>query len=339
MKKFFATVAMTLSLMCANAVVIPVYEGYVFGNEDVTNAELKRFPSIYDAVLKVKDGDQITIKVTSVASEDVCADGPSLSIKNKWKDVQVYNDIEVGSEFTFDIKEYKNSTGKKVLLNAESFHKVDNAVAISGRGITADIFIDVADAEAPATYTNDAEGETTVYYNPNGLKVDWNSFVMFDECHFKDLAVGGQLEFDLKDIDNTDPKKPAQVALQDHNDWKTFLSNDEKTLTNPIKVLVPIVDDKMVWTVGEDETQLAALNFVNGASEGFNLKGQNCKLTRIAIRSKAAVEAGISGIMAESKKADTKVYNLCGQMVSENGSLEELPQGVYIKNGKAVIKK
>ena len=181
------------------------------------------------------------------------------------------------------------------------------------------------------------EGEKTVYYNPEGLDVDWGMHCMFDEYYFKGLEVGGQLELDFKDVDNSNPEKPAQVVLQDHNKWKTFLSNDANALTNPVKVLMPIENNKMVWTVGEDQDD--ALYYMNGDQEGPNLKGQNCKLTRIVVRSKAAVAAGINSIKAENKIVDGRVFNLNGQMVSKNGNVEQLPQGVYIHNGKALIKK
>ena len=78
---------------------------------------------------------------------------------------------------------------------------------------------------------------------------------------------------------------------------------------------------------------------MNGDQEGPNLKGQNCKLTRIVVRSKAAVAAGINSIKAENKIVDGRVFNLNGQMVSKNGNVEQLPQGVYIHNGKVYIKK
>lgn len=337
MKKFFATVAMALTLMSANAAIISVAKGYVFGNEDATNAELKRFPTIYDALMQVKEGDKITFKVTAVASEEDCVEGPYLAVKDKWKDVKVFDAEEIveGAEFTFVIQEYKKGT--KTIMKPADFNKADNAVAVSARGVTVDIYMDIADAEAPAAYTGDKEGEKTVYYNPEGLDVDWGMHCMFDEYYFKGLEVGGQLELDFKDVDNSNPEKPAQVVLQDHNDWKTFLSNDANALTNSVKVLVPIENNKMVWTVGEDQDD--ALYYMNGDQEGPNLKGQNCKLTRIVVRSKAAVAAGINSIKAENKIVDGRVFNLNGQMVSKNGNVEQLPQGVYIHNGKALIKK
>ena len=109
MKKFFATVAMALTLMSANAAIISVAKGYVFGNEDATNAELKRFPTIYDALMQVKEGDKITFKVTAVASEEDCVEGPYLAVKDNWKEVKAFDAEEIveGAEFTFVIQEYK----------------------------------------------------------------------------------------------------------------------------------------------------------------------------------------------------------------------------------------
>ena len=48
----------------------------------------------------------------------------------------------------------------------------------------------------------------------------------------------------------------------------------------------------------------------------------------------------IEGIEAEiGVAADGKVYNLNGQAVNNNGSLDGLPKGIYIVNGKKYVVK
>lgn len=70
---------------------------------------MKRFPTIYDALMQVKEGDKITFKVTAVASEEDCVDGPYLAVKDNWKEVKAFDAEEIveGAEFTFVIQEYK----------------------------------------------------------------------------------------------------------------------------------------------------------------------------------------------------------------------------------------
>lgn len=45
---------------------------------------------------------------------------------------------------------------------------------------------------------------------------------------------------------------------------------------------------------------------------------------------------GIDGIMIDPQSGNEKVYNMSGQYVGN--SLDELPQGIYIVNGKKVVK-
>ncbi len=341
MKKFFVSVAMmALSAISINAAVVKVVSDYRFGNEDATNAEFKRFPGIYDALMKVKEGDKIVFTIKSVASEDDCVDGAYLAIKDNWKEIVAYEAEELteGAQIEFEIKEYQNSKGKTI-MSPSDFNKSENAVAISGRGIIADISIDIADATEPATY-NDMDGETTVYYNPEGLPLTWSLFCMFDQCHFKNLEMGGQLVIELKDVDNSNPDAPAQVAIQDHTNWATFISNDENALTTNPKILVPIIDNTMTWTV-DDETALYNLQgdiveFYD-FDQGCELKGQSCSVTRISIRSKALAD-GIGSIESiNGIKADDNIYNIQGQMVGS--SLDRLQKGIYIHNGKTILRK
>ena len=52
---------------------------------------------------------------------------------------------------------------------------------------------------------------------------------------------------------------------------------------------------------------------------------------------------GISHVVIDTSKADPSavapVYNLNGQLVSRDGSIEGLGKGIYIKNGKKFIVK
>jgi len=51
------------------------------------------------------------------------------------------------------------------------------------------------------------------------------------------------------------------------------------------------------------------------------------------------VVTGISGVKADSGKSSDKVYTLDGRLVSANGSVDNLPKGVYITKGKKYILK
>ena len=51
------------------------------------------------------------------------------------------------------------------------------------------------------------------------------------------------------------------------------------------------------------------------------------------------VVTGISGIKANFDKSSDKVYTLDGRLVRTNGSLDNLPKGVYIMNGKKYVLK
>ena len=214
-----------------------------------------------------------------------------------------YTDLEMLSATGFAVKG-QNATLVKVEVNPEGGETPDTP--------------DTPDTPGAATAL--WEGEVVMgnwagmmEYKNIPENTQWNNAAM------SALKVGDKLVFTYKDVDNSDPEKPAQIQLA------TFAG--EAWAWTQLVEYADIAGTSYTYTVTGDPfgdyTDVEMLS-----ATGFAVKGQNATLVKVELVTEGGGQDGINNV-AIDMNAPVEIYNLQGVRVNEmvNGQIYILRQG------------
>ena len=333
MKKLFTLLAASLLTMSASATVL--WEGEVVMGDWAKMMEYKNIPENTQwnnaAMSALKVGDKLVFTYKDVDTSDpekpaqiqlATFAGESWT----WTELVSYDNIE-GTSYTYTVTgdpfgdytdlEMLSATGFAVKGQRATLVKVE----LNPDGTTPDNPDTPDTPDTPGTATALWEGEVVMGSWANMMEyknveenTQWNNAAM------SALKAGDKLVFTYKDVDSSDPEKPAQIQLA------TF-AGEAWTWT----VLVEYADiagTSYTYTVTGDPfgdyTDVEMLS-----ATGFAVKGQKATLVKVELVT--AGTPGQDGIenVAIDMNAPVEIYNLQGVRVNEmvNGQIYILRQG------------
>ena len=329
MKKLFTLLAASLLTMSASATVL--WEGEVVMGNWAGMMEYKNIPENTQwnnaAMSALKAGDKIvfTYKDVDNSNPEKPAQIQLATFAGEawaWTQLVEYADI-AGTSYTYTVTgdPFGDYTDLE-MLSATGF-------AVKGQNATlVKVEVNPEGGETPDTPdTPDTPGAATALWegevvmgNRAGMmeyknipeNTQWNNAAM------SALKVGDKLVFTYKDVDNSDPEKPAQIQLA------TFAG--EAWAWTQLVEYADIAGTSYTYTVTGDPfgdyTDVEMLS-----ATGFAVKGQNATLVKVEL----VTEGGQDGIenVAIDMNAPVEIYNLQGVRVNEmvNGQIYILRQG------------
>ncbi len=330
MKKLFTLLAASLLTMSASATVL--WEGEVVMGNWAGMMEYKNIPENTQwnnaAMSALKAGDKIvfTYKDVDNSNPEKPAQIQLATFAGEawaWTQLVEYADI-AGTSYTYTVTgdPFGDYTDLE-MLSATGF-------AVKGQNATlVKVEVNPEGGETPDTPdTPDTPGAATALWEGEVVMGNWAGMMEYknipentqwNNAAMSALKVGDKLVFTYKDVDNSDPEKPAKIQLA------TFAG--EAWAWTQLVEYADIAGTSYTYTVTGDPfgdyTDVEMLS-----ATGFAVKGQNATLVKVELVTEGGGQDGINNV-AIDMNAPVEIYNLQGVRVNEmvNGQIYILRQG------------
>ncbi len=306
--------------------------GLVFSgcNETITEVDIVKSSKNADTVLWPKtagktttftgwtktDGDGIEIAaadLTNVAVGDtLLVDYALVGTADDWQAIDIWNNDMTTA--IYDQGVTFGTTSYAFIVNQAFVDAAAKGIAVTGSNITIKkITLKKKQSEGPSLSDNaiwpDAAGKSTTF---TGWAKTAGEDIVLGADKFDKAAVGDKIIIKITPVGTAD----------DYHEVDIFDSKWENAIADPMSF--DLTTKELTITITED--LLAKLK------SGCVITGSNVTVTEIDLTS----PTGINTINANSQTTKV-IYNISGQKVSNGRNLNELPQGIYIVNGKKYI--
>lgn len=132
----------------------------------------------------------------------------------------------------------------------------------------------------------------------------------------------------------------VQAKIGNRNQWRNhnagkvtiWVSDNGKDWTAFEKVRIPYYNKSTIRLKSPIHQPYIRFEFTEAQMKGAT----SLALKEIKAYGRLSKETGVNGVEQDHNSTDTRIYNLQGQYVGT--SIESLPAGIYIRNGKKMIK-
>lgn len=226
--------------------------------------------------------------------------------------------------------------------------KAQKATFTGGSTTTRLVYIEVVYKDVPVEEEPKKEDPNTATFDfKNNFKTSWGitnvdaSSTNSQEGKIEDAkeVVENGVSFNTKSNGNNDAARvKAGVFYLPKTHTLTFKAPQGRK----IKTIEFSFETLQSWLLGPDNKALEPTNkmatySVNAPEATFTAYFTTSKINKVVITLEEEVPAGISSVNVK-EATNNNVYNLNGVLVGTENTFNQLPKGVYIVNGKKVVK-
>lgn len=226
--------------------------------------------------------------------------------------------------------------------------KAKKATFTGGSSTTRLVYIEVVYKDVPVEEEPKKEDPNTATFDfKNNFKTSWGitnvdaSSTNSQEGKIEDAkeVVENGVSFNTKSNGNNDAARvKAGVFYLPKTHTLTFKAPQGRK----IKTIEFSFETLQSWLLGPDNKALEPTNkmatySVNAPEATFTAYFTTSKINKVVITLEEEVPAGISSVNVK-EATNNNVYNLNGVLVGTENTFNQLPKGVYIVNGKKVVK-